>query len=329
MAKDTIHNPHDRFFRESWTNVSLVRSFLEEYLPPKIRSAIALDSLTICKDSFIEPDMKEYYSDMLYQAQLGGNTGFVYFLFEHKSHPEKRIFLQLLRYMLAIWDLHIKQSREPDKAAKLPLVIPLVVYHGKLAWSMPEHFLECFEGITVDTKACVPDFRYLLYDLSCYTDDQIKGEVMTQITLRILKHAYDDDLLEKLPDIAKLFKELSKQDTGLQYFQTMLKYVLNLGSLHSVTLSDIQNVFSDSLSKQQGELIMTIAEQLRQEGQMAGIEIGRQEGRQEGRYEGRYETAVNLKLLGLSSDIIQQATGLSPEEIDQLDISGKSKDHGN
>ncbi len=336
MKKDKIHNPHDLFFQESWTNVSLVRSFLEEYLPPGIRSLICLDSLTICKDSFIEPDMREYYSDMLYQVRLEEYNGFLYFLFEHKSHPEKRIFLQLLRYMLSIWDLFLKQSDDPAKTMKLPIVIPLVVYHGKLSWNMPERFFQCFQGVSPDTMECIPDFRYLLHDLSRYTDDEIKGEVMTQITLRILKHAYDDNLLEKLPAIAKLFRELARKDTGLQYFETLLKYILNLGSLHSVSLAEIKSVFSDSLSKQQGELIMTIAEQLRQEGQMtgieigrkegriAGMEIGRQKGRQEGRKEERRKTALNLKSLGLSSDIIQQATGLSVAEIDQLDISERS-----
>ena len=52
MKKDTVQNPHDLFFKKSWSNVTLVRSFLEEYLPSEMRVLIALDSLTICKNSF-------------------------------------------------------------------------------------------------------------------------------------------------------------------------------------------------------------------------------------------------------------------------------------
>lgn len=181
MKKDTVQNLHDLFFKKSWSNVTLVRLFLEEYLPSGMRVLIALDSLTICKDSFVEPDIKQYYSDVLYQARLGGHPGFVYFLFEHKSLPEKCMFLQPVRYMLSIWDLYIKQSTGPDKTTKLPIVIPLVVYHGKPVWNMPEHFIECFQGVTDSLAACVPDFHYLLHDLSRYTDSETKGEVMTQI----------------------------------------------------------------------------------------------------------------------------------------------------
>ena len=41
-------------------------------------------------------------------------------------------------------------------------------------------------------------------------------------------------------------------------------------------------------------------------------------GRVEGRVEGKIETARNLKLLGVSTDLIIQSTGLSPEEIAKL-----------
>ena len=73
MKKDTVQNLHDLFFKKSWSNVTLVRLFLEEYLPSGMRVLIALDSLNICKDSFVEPDIKQYYSDVLYQARLGGH----------------------------------------------------------------------------------------------------------------------------------------------------------------------------------------------------------------------------------------------------------------
>lgn len=49
-----------------------------------------------------------------------------------------------------------------------------------------------------------------------------------------------------------------------------------------------------------------------------GREVGRKEGREEGREEERMRNARNLKELGVSSEIIAQATGLSEEEIKAL-----------
>lgn len=60
----------------------------------------------------------------------------------------------------------------------------------------------------------------------------------------------------------------------------------------------------------------------REEGRLEGREEGRLEGREEGRLEGRMEEkrqiVYNMKSLGLPLDVIVQATGLSPKEIEQL-----------
>ena len=121
--EDNLHISHDKLFRETWSDLSNARSFLKNYLPQKILNYARLDTLEICKDTFIEKALEDYYSDMLYKVRLGEKPGYVYFLFEHKSHPEKWIHIQLLQYMLKIWQLDLKQA----KAKKLSVVIPLVL----------------------------------------------------------------------------------------------------------------------------------------------------------------------------------------------------------
>ena len=48
------------------------------------------------------------------------------------------------------------------------------------------------------------------------------------------------------------------------------------------------------------------------------MEKGLKQGRAEGRAEERIENARNFKKLGVATDIISQATGLSAEEIGSL-----------
>ena len=47
-------------------------------------------------------------------------------------------------------------------------------------------------------------------------------------------------------------------------------------------------------------------------------EEGREKGREEGREEEKRENARNFKKLGITIDVISQATGLSKEEIEKL-----------
>ncbi len=71
----------------------------------KVLEIVRLDTLEICKDSFIDKDLKDYYSDILYRVDFGDTPGYIYFLFEHKSSPDQDIHLQVLEYMVKIWRL--------------------------------------------------------------------------------------------------------------------------------------------------------------------------------------------------------------------------------
>lgn len=58
----------------------------------------------------------------------------------------------------------------------------------------------------------------------------------------------------------------------------------------------------------------------RMEGRKEGREEGREEGRMEGKMEGKMEIVRNLKKMGLPIETIMQATGLSAEEIEKLEV---------
>ena len=282
--ENKLYHSHDKLFRETWSNLSNARSFLENYLPENIIDIVHLDTLEICKDSFIEKDLQDYYSDMLYKVKFGEEFGYIYFLFEHKSYPDRSIHLQLLEYMIKIWRLQIKQS----KSHKLSIVIPLVLYHGRKRWKVAPELSSVFKGPVGVLSDYVPDFKYLLYDLSRYTDDQIKGTVMARVTMLLLKHIFDPNVADRLPDIFLLLKKLSEQETGLQFFESLIKYVFS--NVEDITTDDIQSIISKTLPEDKGDIIMTLAEQLENKGLQKGLQQGLEQGLLEG-----IEFAVSIK----------------------------------
>ncbi len=281
--ENNLHQSHDKLFIETWSNLSNAKSFLKNYLPEKILKIVQLDSLEICKDTFIEKDLKDYYSDMLYKVNLGEDPGYIYFLFEHKSYPERLIHIQLLEYMIKIWRLELKQS----KTRKVSIIIPLVLYHGKDKWKIDKTLSSIFKGPIELLKDHIPEFKYILYDLSEYTDDQIKGTIMARVTMLLLKHIFDQNFSNKLPDIFLLLKDLSEKETGLQYFESLIKYVFS--NVDNITTEQFQSIISKTLSEDKGGIIMTLAEKLRNEGLERGLEQGLLEG---------IEFAVSIKFGG-------------------------------
>ncbi len=85
--------------------------------------------------------------------------------------------------------------------------------------------------------------------------------------------------------IFSLLKDLTQQDTGLRYIETLLRYLFNTVD---ITVDQIKSIVEQSLSNVQGELIMTLAEKLRNEGFLKGIEKGKQQGMQP-RHAARYQ----------------------------------------
>ena len=91
-----ISNPHDRFFKETFSRVEAARDFVLNYLPSEVTALLDLESLEATKDSFVGNDLREHFSDLLYRVNLRqGRQAYVYMLFEHKSRPEPLIHLKV------------------------------------------------------------------------------------------------------------------------------------------------------------------------------------------------------------------------------------------
>ncbi len=116
-----LSNPHDKFFKKVFSHVETAKDFLLNYLPAELSDLIDPDSLELSKDSFIDKDLKTYFSDLLYKVCLkDGPTAYIYILFEHKSYQEPLVAFHILKYMVRIWEMSISKGEKKS----LPIIIP-------------------------------------------------------------------------------------------------------------------------------------------------------------------------------------------------------------
>jgi predicted transposase/invertase (TIGR01784 family) len=265
-----VVNPHDKAFREVYSDKENVRSLLADKLPDKVLKLVDLNSLEISKDSFIEKELADYYSDMLYRVNLtDGSQGFIYVLFEHKSYYDRFVHLQLLEYMVKIWRLYIKQHK--GETSKLPVVIPLLVCHARQEWpENTERLSSLLSGPVEELAGYIPDFAFELYDLHRYSDDQIKGTIMSRVILLLFKHIRDPDLRQKLPGILALMRKLMEKETGLQWIEVVVRYLASALEDDELSVKQIKEIAEEAISKETGEYIMTLAEKLKNEGKLEG-----------------------------------------------------------
>ena len=184
-----VQNPHDKFFKDTFSNPFVVRDFVENYLPEPILKMVDLSELEIQNSSHVDEELSEVFSDMVFRTKINQRDGYLYFLFEHKSYPDRMVALQLLTYMVRIWNQKINKRIDTH----IPVIIPMVIYHGETKWKISPKFSDLilnFDTLPEEVKQMIPDYRYQLYDLSQFSDEDIKGNAELMIALSVSRDIF-------------------------------------------------------------------------------------------------------------------------------------------
>jgi len=201
-------------------------------------------------------------------------------LFEHKSKPVDFPHLQLLKYLLKIWAVDIKQKKK-----SLTPVIPIIFYHGKGKWKS-KTFEEYFKGIDENIERFLPAFDYVLTDLSKYSDEDIRNrydEIKVRMALLLMKNIMNEQLLkQKIPDIFLMSNEVFENEEGEKFVKASVIYIYN--NVEKGFKEITQEI--ETITTKGGDIAMTIAMQLE--------ERGLQKGRQEGLYENQKMVITKL-----------------------------------
>jgi hypothetical protein len=249
----SISNPHDRYFREVFSNPEVVRDLLSNYLPTEVAGALDLTTLALEQDSFVDEELRQHYTDLLYTVRRrDGAEAFIYFLFEHKSYPDNSTSFQVLRYMVRIWE------RQARQGGSLTPIIPLVFYHGIAPWQAPRNFADLIEAPRT-FAAYTPHFIYDLLDLSAISETQIKGEVLLRAVLLAFRSVLRPGVGEHLFTIVRLLSELTPERTALQYIETLLCYLVAAPS--DLTVTQIRTVIETVAKEKQSVLISPAAQE--------------------------------------------------------------------
>ncbi|MCH9299154.1 Rpn family recombination-promoting nuclease/putative transposase [Pantoea allii] len=304
--KNSTPTPHDATFRQFLTQPEIARDFMDLHLPDELHAICDLSTLKLESGSFVEADLRQYFSDVLYSLKTACGEGYIHVLIEHQSSPDKHMAFRLLRYAVAAMQRHLDAGHK-----KLPLVIPVLFYMGK---RRPYPYSTCWldEFIQPALASKLYSTCFPLVDITVIPDDEIAGHrSMAALTL-LQKHIHQRDLADLMDRLVPVL--LSGYLSSSQVV-SLVHYIMQAGETLAV------EAFIQELARrvpQHGDALMTIAQQLEQKGIQKGIERGIQLGRQEGRNEGKREVARTMLQNGLDLSTVMKMTGLSEEELAQI-----------
>jgi predicted transposase YdaD len=325
-----MSGPHDLFARYTFGHPERAAAELRAVLPPHVVSEVDWESLRREPGSVVDPELRETESDLLFTARLRtGKPLLLYVLLEHQSSVNRWMALRMLRYVVR--QVERWRQEHPDSEV-LPLIIPLVMYHGPDgAWTAPRRVEELFElpgegEQREQWRALVPRFEYLLDDLTAEREEALKarpGPPLVRLAWLVLRYGRSEELARRLPDWVALFAQMQAGPEGAEHLVVVIRYLLWVGD--KAVREAAGRVLHSVVDPQRAEgLMRSYAEELIEQGLARGREEGREEGlakgREEGLARGRAESILRiLTARGLRVDEAARQRILTCTDLTTLD----------
>jgi len=265
-----IDKIHDKIFKKIFGSVQNTKDFLKKILPTEIKTRLDFKTIKIDNTYYVSNEFKEGYSDIVVKAKMNSVTGEkinsnIYFLLEHKSEGNVKIFFQMLKYMVFVWEKDINAHKP------LRVIIPIVFYHGKEKWGVPASFAGQFK-VEEEMKKFLLDFSYILFDTNAWdfrdeSNREFKDNVFLFTTLSLMKAAFKNDL-ETIRDIFDFWREkgfIENKEMVLFY----LKYITTTQNLDPIKLKKM--MIESKIDG--GEVMQTLAQRWMKEGEKKAEQI--------------------------------------------------------
>ena len=292
---------HDALFRLLVSDPGHASRLLRDYLPPEVVSRLDPEHPPVhVEGTAIDGEGSRTQSDALFRLHLrDGGEAIVYTLLEHKSRVDHRTPLQLIRYVLNIWAKEMDCGTFPDGG--LPLILPLVFFHGREPWTVPcsiQEMIHAPEGL----EHLAQSFgRYVLHDLGRIAPQELSRGVEVRAALLALARAFRDSVGDAEDDLL-----VAGGVAETEFGRYLLAYIIEQVSLPPERI-EAALVRAGTDPAKVEEIMGTAAQIWMEQGKAAGITEGKAD---------TFLRLARLKFGELSSAYTEQVRNASPDQLD-------------
>jgi predicted transposase/invertase (TIGR01784 family) len=270
--------PHNALFKAVFVHPEHAHGALRSVMPAAVAEAIDWATLAPSPGDFVDAVLRERFTDLRFTvAWRGGGDALVYVLFEHQSTCDDLMAFRLLRYLVRIWDHWLS---EHPHAKTLPMIVPVVLYHGDRLWSAPVAFDELLAIPNAVRAAVAPHtlrLTYLLDDLSEVSDDELRARArmtaLSRLVAACFKHGRTRaDLVSVLGGWAQVIRDVATAPNGLEALALVMRYILPVND--HVEPEELQAFLERVAGPEAKDTIMTAGERLIQQGEARGLQKG-------------------------------------------------------
>ncbi|MEO0592683.1 MAG: Rpn family recombination-promoting nuclease/putative transposase, partial [Myxococcota bacterium] len=235
---------------------------------------------------FVDDRLQQTEPDIVLKMKtVNGVQALLFVVLEHQSSVDPWMACRMSRNTMRLWE---SWRAKNTKAMRLPVVIPVVLYHGDAPWQAETNIGELIEGADVrDAMGPLwPSFSYVVEWVNARTEDALRAsplKAVTQLMLLALAQARSsEEMVSVFSRWAGLFADVIAQTGGTQDIELTARYFIEVRDIKDLEMLQVEAELLDLRVK---ESVMTAAEHLLQqghkEGRKEGIDAGRLEQQRE------------------------------------------------
>lgn len=271
------NTPHDTLVKAILGKPEHAATALRAIVPAALRDALDWSALRTEPTSYVRVDGGTRHSDLLFAVPLReepAREALVYVLLEHQSTADPLMALRMFVYVARIFEERVLRAG----AARVPLVVPVVLAHGERAWSAVLSLDELYDApaaLVEALGALVPRLTYVLEDVTKLSDDAIEARIadaVVRMTWTVLRDARSaGDLFAYAERLRELIAAVHRQDRS--GFASLLAYMFRTKNADLATARRVAAM----LPLEAAEDIVNAYDTIKAEGITQGIAQGKAE----------------------------------------------------
>jgi predicted transposase/invertase (TIGR01784 family) len=155
---------HDQGYKRLFSHPQAIEELARGFLWPDWVERLDFPTLERIGSGFISDDLRERQSDVIWRMRWKGEREtWLYLLLEFQSASYPFMAVRMLTYAgLLLEEILRKEKLKPG--AKLPIVLPVVLYNGKRPWRAPLDLARLFGETPGNLGRHLPRLRYVVLD---------------------------------------------------------------------------------------------------------------------------------------------------------------------
>ena len=159
-------------------NANLCAQLLRDYSNIEALKDVRAEDIEDVTERYIPMFTEERNADVVKKVRIRDGSEIFIALIEHKAQVDYNVCMQVLRYMVFIWEDYAKQQEKIHKGIsksrdfKYPPVFPIVYYNGVNKWTVDKTFSSRIALGDVFFKY-IPQFEYHLVNTGDYNREEL------------------------------------------------------------------------------------------------------------------------------------------------------------